>query len=189
MRKILINNNIPYENTLRRVLEVPKNQLEQLKCNKAIQKHDLIWISEAQDPYEQNNYYDVDSQKWRIPSTLALVTDVYYDNNYSICTLLVNDKLLFSESGYSALYTIGVHISDVVENHTEYLRKTKAAVIIQKHYKRHYFTRTLMAKRIQQFYIKHYWNPKNPNMIQRLQNEYKSLCKQMDSSIFHKVPM
>ena len=184
MRRSVIN--IPYQNTVHRVLEVPKNQLEILKCNKAIQKYDLIWLSEVQDPYDQPNYYDTESHTWKIPSTLALVTDIYYDDMNSIWTLLVNDRVLFND--YRVLYTVGVHISDVVANHSEYLRKTKAAAIIQKHYKRHYFTRNLMAKRIQRNYIQHYWNPNNPNMIQRLQTEYQSFCKDIDSVAFRQVP-
>ncbi len=175
MRRSLIN--IPYQNTVHRIIEVPKNQLEQLKCKQAIQKYDLIWLSEVQDPYEQYTYYDTRTQSWKIPSTLALVTDIYYDDIDCIWTLLVNDRVLFND--YLALYTLGVHISDVVANHTEYLRKTKAAAIIQKHYKRHYFTRTLMAKRIQRFYIQYYWNPKNPNMIQRLKHSYQQFCEEI----------
>uniref|UniRef100_A0A6C0CRJ9 Uncharacterized protein n=1 Tax=viral metagenome TaxID=1070528 RepID=A0A6C0CRJ9_9ZZZZ len=184
MRRSIIN--IPYQNTVHRILEVPKNQLERLKSKQAIQKYDLIWLSEIQDPYEQLTYYDSNSQIWKIPSTLALVTDIYYDDTNCIWTLLVNDRVLFND--YKVLYTVGVYISDVVANHSEYLRKTKAAATIQKYYKRHYFTRNLMAKRIQRIYIQHYWNPNNPNMLERLQNEYQMFYMEINLPAFRQFP-
>ena len=176
MRRSVIN--IPYQNNIHRSVQVPVDQLERLKKSNAIQKHDLIWISETQDAYlEWSKYYCMDTNTLNIPSTLALVTEVYYDDVGCIWTLLVNDRVYFDD--YNVLYTVGVHISDVVANHTHELRKIKAASIIQKYYKRHYFTRNLMAKRIQRTYIQHYWNPTNPNMIQRLNKEYHSLCTEL----------
>lgn len=174
MRRSIIN--IPYENSLHRKIQVPLNQTEQLKKSNAIQKYDLIWMSDNENPFINNsNYYCSDTNTLKIPSTLALVSDIYYDDRDCIWVLLVNDRILFN-SIPSLVSTVSVHITDVVANHTEYLRKTKAAVMIQKHYKRHYFTRNLMAKRIQRAYIRHYWNPRNPNMIKRLTNDYQQLC-------------
>lgn len=178
MRRSVIN--IPYQNNINMSIQVPVNQLEQLKKPNAIQKYDLIWVSEIQDPYlERSKYYCKNTNTLHIPSTLALVTEVYYDDMNCIWTLLVNDRVYFND--YNVLYTVGIHISDVVANHTEYLRKTKAAAVIQKHYRRHYFTRNLMAKRIQQKYIQYYWNPNNPNMIQRLKQSYQQLCEEISS--------
>ena len=101
----------------------------------------------------------------------------------------MNYRTIFND--YIALYTVGIYISDVVANHSEYLRKTKAAAaaaVVQKYYKQYYFTRNLMAKRIQRLYIQHYWNPENPNMIQRLQKEYQIFCIEIKSFAFRQVP-
>jgi len=173
MRRSVVN--VPYQNTLHRTIQVPINQNEKLKQQESIQKYDLIWISDTENPFINNSNYCTDRNTLEIPCTLALVSDIYYDDRDCIWVLLVNDRILFN-SIPSLVSTISVHISDVVSNHTEYLRKTKAASIIQKHYKRHYFTRNLMAKRIQRAYIRHYWNPNNPNMIQRLMDDYRELC-------------
>lgn len=174
MRRSVVN--IPYENSLHRVIKVPLNHTEELRKTNAIQKYDLIWISDTENPFINNNDYRyLDTNTLKIPATLALVSDIYYDDRDCIWVLLVNDRIIFN-SIPSLVSTISVHISDVVANHTEFLRKTNAALIIQKHYKRYYFTRNLMAKRIQRAYIRHYWNPKNPNMIQRLMNDYQELC-------------
>ena len=181
MRRNVIN--LPYQNTLYRTIQVPINQLEKLKKKDTIQKYDLIWISEVQDPYiNKVLYYCKKTNTLKIPSTLALVTDIYYDDADCIWTLLVNDRLLFNDHNPPQLcHTVGVHISDVVANHTQFLRKNRAASIIQKYYKRYYFTRNLMAKRIQRTYIQHYWNPTNPNMIQRLNKDYHTLCTELSS--------
>lgn len=184
MRRSVIN--VPYQNSIHRIIEVPKNQPERLKCMHSIKKYDLIWISDFENPYMDDTYYYPDTNTFKIPATLGLVNDIYYDDKDFIWVLLVNDRIIFNNIP-SLISTISVHISDVVENHTEYLRKTNAARIIQKYYKRHYFTRKLMAKRIQRVYIQHYWHPDNPNMIQRLQKHYQELCL-MDSFILRQVP-
>ena len=181
MRRTVIN--LPYQNTLYRSIQVPLNQLEQLKKTNAIQKYDLIWISEVEDPYLNIlNYLCPKTNTLKIPSTLALVTEVYYDDIDCIWVLLVNDRILFNDHNPTQLcHTVCVHISDVVANYTQELRRIRAASIIQKYYRRYYFTRKMMAKRIQRKYIQHYWNPMNPNMKKRLEKDFQDFCIEIPS--------
>jgi len=137
-----------------------------------LHKDDLVWVSCVQNPFGMENYYLMNNHGvWEIPCELCRIDEVYVDIYGHIWGVSVFDANNKNES-------IGLHIEDIIQNHTYNLwnkKIHKSYDIITSYYKIRYNIRKIMANRIQRQYIQYYWNPTNPNMQQRLLNDYNEL--------------
>jgi hypothetical protein len=144
----------------------------QINFNLPINKDDLIWVSCIQNPFGiENNHLINEYGVWEIPCELCRVDEVYFDDNGVIWGMSIFDK-------NNKIESVGIHISDIIENHTYNIwsqKMFKSYHIIASQYKVRYTIRKIMANRIKRQYIQYYWNPKNPNMQQRLMDTYHEL--------------
>lgn len=141
------------------------------------QEDDLVYISRKQNPFQFHPELHKDGA-WEIPCNLGLIEKIEFD---PISGLPFTMHIRLLQNGSSIIF--GCYIEDVIANRSKRLRcqvESKSAEIIQSEYRRRYMARHNASQIIQDAYIRHYYNPKNPNMMRRLEHDFISLSKQTE---------